>query len=181
MMKKESLFSRLRQVLKGLVALTLLSGTSGVALAAEYTAQEKANMQLVRDFYDALEAGQAKHNLKEAIVDIANKYIAENYIQHAAGGKAGRAAFIQMFQERENAPAGGPPPGAPPAGAPTGAAPPTMQPPKLVALMAEGDRVVQITSRGPMMIWNMFRVENGKLAEHWDAGVMPPAAGGPPK
>jgi len=176
-MKKESLFPRLRQVLKGLVAITLLSSTSGIALAAQYTAQEKANMQMVRDFYDALDAAEAKHNIKEAIVDIANKYIGENYIQHAAGGKAGRAAFIKMFQERADVPAG-PPPGAPPAGAPSGAAP-AMQPAKLVALMAEGDRVIQITSRGPMMIWNMFRIENGKLAEHWDAGFAPPAGGQP--
>jgi predicted SnoaL-like aldol condensation-catalyzing enzyme len=48
--------------------------------------------------------------------------------------------------------------------------------------MAEGDRVIQVTSRErrdpatgatkPSYIWNMFRVENGMLAEHWDS-VMP--------
>jgi predicted SnoaL-like aldol condensation-catalyzing enzyme len=51
--------------------------------------------------------------------------------------------------------------------------------------MAEGDRVMLLTSREqpdpvsglvkPVYVFNMFRVKDGKLVEHWD--VMP---GAPP-
>jgi predicted SnoaL-like aldol condensation-catalyzing enzyme len=169
---------------KGMALLALTAGVNHTALAAQYTAQEKANMQMVQDFYAALDEGDAKKNTKVAIVGIAEKYIAPNYKQHMAGGQSGRENFIKMFQ---NMPAGigGPPPAgmAPPAaGSKPPPMPPVMEPAKLVALMAEGDKVIRITSRGPMMIWNMFRIENGQLAEHWDPGMGGGAApaGGPP-
>jgi predicted SnoaL-like aldol condensation-catalyzing enzyme len=59
---------------------------------------------------------------------------------------------------------------------------------KLVALVADGDMVVRVvsfdlpdratgaTSQG--LIWNMFKVRDGRLAEHWDA--VPTANTGPP-
>jgi hypothetical protein len=63
-----------------------------------------------------------------------------------------------------------------------------MPPMKLVALVADGDMVVRVvsfdlpdratgaTSQG--LIWNMFKVRDGRLAEHWDA--VPTANTGPP-
>jgi predicted SnoaL-like aldol condensation-catalyzing enzyme len=161
---------------KGMAVLALFTATNHAAQAAQYTAEEKANIQLVRDFYNALDAADAKGNTKEAIVGIAEKYIAPDYKQHAMGGQSGRANLVKMFQ---NLPAGM---GGPPPGGASGNKPPMMEPAKLVTIMAEGDKVIQITSRGPMMIWNMFRVEKGQLAEHWDAGMGggPPPAGGPP-
>ena len=152
-----------RRLLKCLPALALLAGMSDTALAAQYTAQEKANMQLVSDYFNALDAADAKGNTKTAIVEIANKYVAPGYINHAGGGANGRDNLIKWFQGRSSAV-------------------PKFEPPKLVTIMAEGDLVVRITSRGSNMIWNMFRVEKGQLAEHWDAGAVPPGggAGGPP-
>lgn len=167
-----------RRLWKGVAVLALsLACLSETAFAAQYTKQEKANMELVKGLYDALDAADAKGNTSEAIVGIAEKYIAPDYKQHAVGGQSGRENFVKMFQRM---PTGGPPPGAAPGGA--GGKPPAMEPAKIVAFMADGDLVVRISSRGPMMIWNMFRVQNGQLAEHWDAGTGAPAAaaGGPP-
>lgn len=173
-MKNKSLLHRLQGFCKFLLGVALLSGINHTALAAQNTAQEKANMKLVGDFYAALENATAKGNIKEAIVGIAEKYIAPGYIQHAFGGASGRDNFIKLFQNRTG---GGAPPAGPPAGAAPTGAPPGMpmqpQQAKLVALMADGNLVVQITSRGPAMIWNMFRIENGQLAEHWDANSTP--------
>jgi predicted SnoaL-like aldol condensation-catalyzing enzyme len=52
--------------------------------------------------------------------------------------------------------------------------------------MAEGDRVMLFTKREVpggndgqpsfLYIFNMFRVQDGKLAEHWDAGAPPGGA-----
>jgi len=150
----------------------LVSSLMQPAFAAEYTKQEQANMKLVQDFYAALDAADSKGNTGEAIVGIAEKYIATDYQQHTFGGQNGRDNFIKMFQAMNKPPVGAPPGAAPPPGTP--GKPSAMEPAKIVALMADGDRVVRISSRGPMMIWNMFRVQDGKLAEHWDAGMAPP-------
>lgn len=165
---------------KGVAVLALCAvGASEPTFAAQYTQQEQANMRLVQEFYAALDAANAKGNASEAVVGIAQKYIAPDYKQHALGGQNGRENFIKMFRSMLSG-AGRPSPGSSPEAAPL--RPPVMEPAKIIALMADGDIVVRITSRGPLMIWNMFRIRNGQLAEHWDAGVGPPptAAGGPP-
>jgi len=73
-----------------------------------------------------------------------------------------------------------------PAGPPAGAT--DTLPQRTDAVMAEGDRVMLLTSReqpdpatGALKrsyVFNMFRVKDGKLMEHWD--VMPPGVGPPP-
>jgi len=144
------------------------------AAQAHNTPQEEANKKLVRDFYNALDDAQMEGKIQEKIAGIIEKYIAVDYIQHAEGGKQGRAGMLEQTRTpNTNMPA--PPP--PPAGAPN----PMMQRPKLIAIMAEGDRVIQITSRErpdpatggtkPTLIWNMFRIEKGMLAEHWDSAA----------
>ena len=54
--------------------------------------------------------------------------------------------------------------------------------PKLISIMAEGDLVNQVTMRTipgadgkapETLIFNLFRVKNGKLIEHWDAFSVP--------
>jgi predicted SnoaL-like aldol condensation-catalyzing enzyme len=53
-----------------------------------------------------------------------------------------------------------------------------MGPSTLLAITAAGDKVIQVTSRSitdstgkvnDTIIFNMFRVKDGKLVEHWDA------------
>jgi predicted SnoaL-like aldol condensation-catalyzing enzyme len=188
------------------LSAALLTGLLGVAMpfastqAATYSKQEQANIKVVADFYAALDRGDADGDLKKKIRAIAEQYLAPDYFQHVEAQRAygpGREGFIKMFEHMPAMPAppaagappagaGGPAAGAPPAGGPpTGALPPA----KVLALMADGDLVVRISSRsmpgvkGDSFIFNMFRVKDGKLAEHWDASsgsmMMPGRAPGP--
>ena len=114
-----------------------------------------ANKHLVYDFWrEVFEAGH---------MDLAPKYMTESYIQHNPNVPTGRAAFVNFFSKfvkpkpievRVKAP--------------------------LVAVVAEGDLVIltfaqeaadpKDPAKKYSTTWfDMFRVENGKIAEHWDA------------
>ena len=116
-----------------------------------------ANKRLVYDFWrEVLEGGH---------MDEAPRYLAESYIQHNPNVPSGRAAFVAFFskvvkekdvQTRVQAP--------------------------LVSIVAEGDLVVlsfvshrtdpKHASQKYTTTWfDMFRVENGKIVEHWDPDV----------
>lgn len=164
----------MRSILSGVLMFSVLC--SG-AVRADNTPQEEANKKLVRDFYNALDDAQVEGKIAEKITGIIEKYIAVDYIQHQEGGKQGRAGMLETVRSM---PASRPAPGAPN---------PMAQRATLVAIMAEGDRVIQVTSRmmpdpatggtKPTYIWNMFRIEKGMLAEHWDS-AMPRNMGQPP-
>lgn len=151
-----------------LVGLFCLAFPFAGSHAATYTAQEQANMKLVADFYAELDA--AGPALKQKIRGIAEKYLQPDYIQHMEQQGAfgpGREGFIRMLDQ-----------------VPAGPLPPA----KLLVLTAQGDLVVQVTSRSmpggkDAYIFNMFRVQDGKLAEHWDAmsgaSMMGRASGSP--
>ena len=152
--------------MRGLFSGVLTFAMLWVGVAqAHNTPEEEANKKLVRDFYSALEAprveGAARGNASE-------KYISPDYIQHSSVNGQGAPGA----QRR-----GG---GAPPSGgaSPRGAGPPRMGPTTLLSIVAEGDKVIQVTSRSitdstgkanDTIIFNMFRVKDGKLVEHWDA------------
>ncbi len=113
-----------------------------------------ANKRLVYDFWrEVFEAGQ---------LDRAEKYLTEQYIQHNPNVPSGRAGFVDFFSKfakRRDV-------------SPQVAAP-------LVAITAEGDIVVlsfvaerkdpKDPARSYTTTWfDMFRLEGGKIAEHWD-------------
>lgn len=162
------------------LALVLAAGLALASVAAAAnTPTEAANKKLVLDFYAALNEADATNSMKERIPGIAEKYLSPEYKQRTLflpGPGTDREKLIKMFQSR--------PPG-PPAGA---AAIPRQ---RTDAVMAEGDRVMLLTSRDqrdpvtgeikPSYIFNMFRVKDGKLVEHWDVapGMGPPPSGAP--
>jgi predicted SnoaL-like aldol condensation-catalyzing enzyme len=147
-----------------LVWMTAASAQVAVTPAPDHAAlltsadpQLAKNKRLVYDFWrEVFEAGH---------LDLADKYMAEGYIQHNPMVPTGRAAFVQFFGQFKK----------PQAIAAKVAAP-------LVAITAEGDLVVlsfvqevadpKDASKKYTTTWfDMFRVENGKIAEHWDPAV----------
>ena len=113
-----------------------------------------ANKRFVYDFWREVFEG--------AHMDLAPKYMAEGYIQHNPRVPTGRQAFIDFFSKVRK-----PSPIEPKVKAP------------LVAMMADGDLVVMAFSREypepsdpskkyTTTWFDMFRIVDGKIAEHWD-------------
>lgn len=124
------------------------------ALLASADPALAANKKLVFDFWrEVFEAGH---------MDLAEKYMAETYIQHNPNVPTGRAAFVAFFTQHVK----------PKAIQARIAAP-------LVTIVAEGDKVIlsfvretrdpKDSGKSATTTWfDMFRIENGKIAEHWD-------------
>ena len=113
-----------------------------------------ANKKLVYDCWrEMLEAGH---------IELADKYLAETYMQHNPTVPTGRKGFVDLFSKFAK-----PQPIVDTIKAP------------VVAIVAEGDLVVisfaaklpepsDSTKTYTTTWFDMFRIENGKLAEHWD-------------
>jgi predicted SnoaL-like aldol condensation-catalyzing enzyme len=125
------------------------------ALLASSDVKAATNKRLVYDFWrEVFEGGH---------MELADKYMAESYIQHNPNVPTGRAAFIEAFSKRVK-----PQPIEAKVKAP------------LVAIVAEGDLVMlsfvregvdpKDASKKYTTTWfDMFRIEAGKIAEHWDS------------
>jgi len=194
----------LHRSIAGYLSLALAAGYGSTASAAEYTAQELANMAVVRALYTQLDAADARGDTRTAIQGIAEKYISPNYQQQ--NGQVGRITFTSVFtgDRGGGAPGGGGPGGPPggggpggpragggPGGPPAGASAPggarQMEIPQLLAIFADGEDVIQFTSRGGNPIFNMFSVDkDAYIYKHWPTGGptgeppgAPPAGGAP--
>ena len=132
----------------------VLANTNHAQMLASPDPKLAANKRIVYDFWR--EVFEGRH------MDLAEKYMAEGYIQHNPNVPTGRAAFIDFFSKLS-----GPKPIEAQVKAP------------LVALVAEGDLVVLTfvrelpdpkdpTKKYTTTWFDMFRIENGKIAEHWD-------------
>ena len=124
------------------------------ALLASSDPRLAANKRLVYDFWrEVFEGGH---------LEFAAKYLAASYIQHNPTVPTGRAGFVDFFAKFAQ-----PKP-----------IQPTIEAP-LVAIVADGDLVVLVfvrevaepadATRKYTTTWfDLFRIENGLIAEHWD-------------
>jgi predicted SnoaL-like aldol condensation-catalyzing enzyme len=123
-------------------------------MLASTDARLAANKRFVYDFWR--EVFEAAH------LDLAEKYMAEGYVQHNPNVPTGRAAFIDFFGKVKK-----PRPIEPRVAAP------------LVSITAEGNLVVlafarenadpkDATRKYTTTWFDMFRLEDGKIVEHWD-------------
>ena len=134
--------------------LPVQAATDQAALLRSADPRLAANKKLVYDFWrEVFEAGH---------MDLAENYLAEGYVQHNPNVPTGRAAFVAFFTQYVK-----PKPIQPTIHAP------------VVTLVAEGDQVVisfvrtlvdpkDATKKSTTTWFDMFRIENGKIAEHWD-------------
>lgn len=115
-----------------------------------------SNKRLVYDFWR--EVLEARH------VELAEKYVAQDYIQHNPNIPTGRQAMMDFF-------AGKPPRNINPA---------VTRP--LISIVAEGDLVTLVfvqqgtdpkdsTKKYVTSWFDMFRVEQGLIVEHWDSAT----------
>jgi predicted SnoaL-like aldol condensation-catalyzing enzyme len=115
------------------------------------------NKKIVYDFWrSVLEGGH---------LELAPQYMLETYIQHNPNVPTGRQGFLDFFGKFAKA----------------GPIVDTIKGP-LIAIVAEGDRVVlsfkavlpdpkDPTKTYTTTSFEMLRIENGKVAEHWDSAL----------
>ncbi|MFD2574584.1 nuclear transport factor 2 family protein [Spirosoma soli] len=105
------------------------------------------NKSIIRDFYQRA-VGQGD-------IAFARQIIADDYIQHSPGLKPGKAGVLEALEYMKQMPK-----------------PATTTTP-FMRLIAEGDYVVTNLSFDwgdtRKVVVDLFRFENGKVAEHWDA------------
>jgi predicted SnoaL-like aldol condensation-catalyzing enzyme len=121
-----------------------------------------ANKKLVFDMWRAIIQG--------AHTELAPKYFTKDYIQHNPNVATGRDAMVQYMKSTR----------------PVRPIDPTITFP-VIAIMAEGDKVLIATvtyspdPAAPGTKWagthfDLFRIQDGKIAEHWDSVAKDPAA-----
>jgi len=141
-------------------AVPVVPAKDQAALLKSNDSKLAANKKLCYDFYRIVLRG--RH------LDEAEKYMRDDYIQHNPNADTGIKGFKEYFPKQ-----GGPLP-----------IPDTVV--GLVAIQAEGDYVTlslvreyddPATGGKYTSTWfDMFRIQNGKIAEHWDNATKPAAA-----
>lgn len=104
------------------------------------------NKEIIQNFYDEF--------FNKHIIEAAEKYVKEDYIQHNPGVEQGREGLMQGFSKKFIA-------------EPTFCL-------KIEKIISEGDMVavylknVDPQGKTKCRVVDMYRMEDGRLAEHWD-------------
>jgi predicted SnoaL-like aldol condensation-catalyzing enzyme len=137
---------------------------TGAAGTAQYALLEAAEPALARNKRLAFDAWRQLFDAgREELVEL---YLADDYVEHnpnGASGRTGARAWLAGIEDRPIA---------------------TAIDRELVAMIAEGDLVVQVQKLTLPNPWragdiytttqmDMFRIADGRIAEHWDAAVKP--------
>ncbi|THD79198.1 MAG: hypothetical protein E7812_08940 [Phenylobacterium sp.] len=138
-----------RAVRSVLFALALVSVAPAARADEALTARNKA---IVRDFYEAVFIGRN--------VDAAPRFVAPGYIQHSAGIPSGLKPFMDEFRRNF-----------------ARQTPPDYKR-EILRIVGENDIVILFNRQSGthpdgkhevLLQFDMFRVEGGKIVEHWDA------------
>ena len=153
-----------------MVAISLLAIVSTAAIARPLTTAEK-NKDVVIRFYNALAHGD---------IATVRELGRPDYIQHNPSAATGLQGVIDFFQSRPPQPAGTPP------------APPL----QFVRVIADDSFVMTLQRIAPLptvagqpapppdgelALVDIFRIQDGKVAEHWDYFETFPRGNTPPK
>ena len=146
----------------GLAQVPPTGVTDQAALLKSADPRLAANKKLVFDMWRAIIQG--------AHTELATQYFTKDYIQHNPNVATGRDAMVQYMKSTR----------------PVRPIDPSITFP-VVAIMAEGDKVLVATvsyspdpehpgQKYPGTHFDLFRIEHGKIAEHWDSVAKDPAA-----
>lgn len=135
----------------------IVAAMGGSALRAQDTALEAKNLKLVMNWY--------REVIANGHVELAAKFMADDYVEHNPNYAGGRAEFVAFFAKTPKKPVN---------------TPLAKQPDRA---FAKGDHVVLVweldgeDKSGKAFKYNTFdivRVKNGKIQEHWDAAPKNP-------
>ena len=137
------------------VPVVVLSPAEQLEAMKDSDPKEAINKKLVYDFWREVFVGR---DMSKAEV-----YLAESYIQHNPNVPTGRAPFVAFFGSRPSQPAK-----------------PAID--DLVAIVGDGDLVTLALRRElpdptkpgstyTTTWFDMFRIEDGKIVEHWDPAM----------
>ena len=134
-------------MLRSTVAIAVIAlALTALAAGAADAQQQEANKKIVVEFYDKA--------INQKDFDAASKYLGARYTQHnpnAADGPEGLKAFLQFLKEKF----------------------PSSRS-EIKRVLADGDYVIlhvhavrEPGARGSAIV-DIFKLENGKVVEHWD-------------
>ena len=143
--------------------LLTLGSASSLAQSNAMTAQERSNLQLVLDWWR--ECLEGRH------LELTSKYQSDDYIQHNINVPTGREGFVSFFERL---------------GSPVNPIPERLSSPPVVQF-AKGDFVLLVWEREgkdpadesqtyKYNAYDLLRIENGKVQEHWDYAMKRPGA-----
>ena len=128
------------------LAFALLPGA--LMLAQGYLSGTALNKKIVTDFYRLV--------FEPRNADLIEEYIAPDFVDHNPSVGTGREALVAFVKKLPR-----------PANEDIG--PEMKNPPAYI--VAEGDLVTFIFKQPDRFTFDMFRIKNGKIVEHWDGAA----------